>query len=62
MPWNEVLSKFKAGDLHSGSKHGPKVTSRSQAVAIMLSEKGASKNGHTEYDTKPLDGLKRATH
>jgi len=29
--------KTKAG-LHSGSKHGPKVKSRAQAVAIALSE------------------------
>ncbi len=39
MPSSEVLSKFKHGELHSGSKHGAKVTSHAQAVAIMLSEK-----------------------
>ena len=39
MPSSEVLNKFKHGDLHSGSKHGAKVTSRAQAIAIMLSEK-----------------------
>ena len=33
------MRKFKAGTLHSGSKKGPKVTSRPQAIAIMLSEK-----------------------
>jgi len=33
-----VMSEFKQGDLHSGSKDGPKVTSRKQAVAIALSE------------------------
>lgn len=41
-----VLHRFKAGDLHSGSKQGPKVTSRKQAVAIAISEskpKGAKK-------------------
>jgi hypothetical protein len=39
MPYDKVLSKFKAGKLHSGSKSGPTVKSRKQAVAIMLSEK-----------------------
>ncbi len=33
----EVTAKDK-GELHSGSKTGPKVTSRKQAVAIGLSE------------------------
>jgi Family of unknown function (DUF6496) len=33
-----VLGEFKEGALHSGSKEGPKVTSRKQAVAIALSE------------------------
>ncbi len=33
-----VMHDWKAGDLHSGSKHGPKVTSKAQAVAIALSE------------------------
>jgi hypothetical protein len=37
------MEKFKAGTLHSGSKHGPKVTSRKQAVAIALSEAGMSR-------------------
>jgi hypothetical protein len=33
-----VMREFKHGELHSGSKGGPKVTSRKQAVAIALSE------------------------
>ena len=33
-----VMKEFKAGKLHSGSKKGPKVKSRKQAVAIALSE------------------------
>jgi hypothetical protein len=33
-----VLGEFGAGKLHSGSKHGPAVTSRKQAIAIGLSE------------------------
>jgi len=39
MPWNEVMAKYKAGKLKSGSEKGPKVSNRKQAVAIMLSEK-----------------------
>lgn len=39
MPFTEVLSKFKNHELHSGSKTGPQVKDRSQALAIMLSEK-----------------------
>ena len=34
----KVLHEFKAGELHSGSKKGPTVTSRKQAIAIALSE------------------------
>jgi hypothetical protein len=33
-----VLHEYKAGKLHSGSKSGPVVKSRQQAVAIALSE------------------------
>ena len=33
-----VLHEFKTGKLHSGSKHGPRVKKRSQAIAIALSE------------------------
>jgi hypothetical protein len=32
------MSEYKKGNLHSGSKKGPKVTSRKQAVAIAMSE------------------------
>lgn len=39
MPYTEVMHKFKSGKLHSGSKSGPKVADRKQAIAIMLSEK-----------------------
>lgn len=34
----KVMSEFKAGELHSGSKSGPVVKDRKQAVAIALSE------------------------
>ena len=41
----DELSKFEAGSLHSGSKKGPKVTDRKQAIAIALSEAGLSNRG-----------------
>jgi len=34
----KVMHEFKHGELHSGSKKGPAVKSRKQAVAIALSE------------------------
>jgi hypothetical protein len=34
----KVLHEYKEGSLHSGSKKGPRVTSRKQAIAIALSE------------------------
>ena len=49
MPWNEVMHKWKQGDLHSGSKSGPTVKGQKQAVAIMLSEKRAASHGKSEY-------------
>ena len=41
----DELRKFKEGTLHSGSKKGPKVVDRKQAIAIALSEAGLSKKG-----------------
>jgi hypothetical protein len=38
----DVMHKYKHGTLHSGSKSGPKVTDRQQAIAIALSEAGLS--------------------
>ncbi len=32
------MKKFKEGQLHSGSKKGPLVTNRKQAIAIGISE------------------------
>ena len=60
MPYDEVMSKWKSGDLHSGSKKGPQVKSQSQAVAIMLSEKRAAKGGKKEYQSHAVKGLKSA--
>ena len=39
----KVMREFKGGKLHSGSKKGPKVTSKKQAIAIALSEAKMSK-------------------
>ena len=38
-----VMHEFKAGELHSGSKQGPVVTNRKQAIAIALAEANAMK-------------------
>lgn len=34
----KVMHEYKEGALHSGSKKGPKVTNKKQAIAIALSE------------------------
>lgn len=39
----DVMHRFKHGELHSGSKKGPKVDDRQQAIAIALSEAGLDK-------------------
>ena len=56
MPASEVFSKYKAGKLRSGSKHGPPVKSHAQAVAIYLSEKrkGLQTGG---VPPQPMSGL-----
>jgi hypothetical protein len=43
----KVMGEFAKGKLHSGSKKGPKVTSRKQAIAIAMSEgrKASRKRG-----------------
>ncbi len=35
---SKVMKEFKSGKLHSGSKNGPKVTNKKQALAIAISE------------------------
>jgi hypothetical protein len=39
----KVMREYGKGELHSGSKKGPVVTSRKQAIAIALSEAGLAK-------------------
>jgi hypothetical protein len=39
----KVMHEYKTGELHSGSKSGPMVKSRKQAVAIAMSEAGMTK-------------------
>ncbi len=58
MPYDQVLHKFKHGELHSGSKSGPAVKSRPQAIAIMLSEKRKAEGGDEEYKSD-LSRMKR---
>jgi len=41
----KVMGEYKRGSLRSGSKKGPKVKSRKQAVAIALSEQRRAKRG-----------------
>lgn len=41
----KVMHEFKEGELHSGSKKGPKVTNKAQAVAIALSEQRKANKG-----------------
>lgn len=54
MPWNEVLHKWKAGQLKSGGTGKP-VESQKQAVAIMLSEKRKANAGDKEYQPVAKD-------
>ena len=60
MPWDKVMSKFKAGTLSSGGS-GKKVKDRKQAIAIMMSEKKKSAT-NPEYKSSsvaPSNGAKR---
>jgi hypothetical protein len=52
-----TMHEFKKGLLHSGSKHGPKVTSRKQAIAIALSEERKAKGEPPSYRA-----VKKAAH
>lgn len=41
----KTMHEFKHGGLHSGSKEGPKVKSRKQAIAIALSQQRKANRG-----------------
>jgi hypothetical protein len=55
------MDKFKRGDLHSGSKTGPVVESRKQAIAIGLSESGQSKKDRVKKRKSSRGGHRNAT-
>lgn len=48
MKMGKVMHEYKAGELHSGSKSGPVVKSRKQAIAIAMSEAGKAKKKPTK--------------
>ena len=54
----KVMHEFKQGDLHSGSKKGPKVENPKQAIAIALSE--ARQSGAKVAPKKKTTANKRA--
>jgi uncharacterized protein DUF6496 len=41
----QVMGEYKRGTLHSGSKRGPLVQSRKQAIAIAMKQSGQSRDG-----------------
>lgn len=46
---SQEMHKFKHGELRSGSKKGPLVKNRKQAIAIALSESGQSKYDRSSH-------------
>lgn len=48
----KVMHEFKHGELHSGSKHGKKVKSRAQAIAIGMSEANKAAHGGKKHHGK----------
>lgn len=52
------MRKFKHGTLHSGSKQGPIVKSRKQAIAISLSESGQG-YGRSSHHADAISSMKR---
>lgn len=47
-----TMDEFKAGKLHSGSKKGPVVKNRKQAIAIGLRESGKAKPAAKKRKTR----------
>lgn len=56
---HEEMSKFKRGELHSGSKKGPTVESREQAVAIGMNVSGQSRKQARKGTRKSRSGGRR---
>lgn len=54
-----TMDEFKKGSLHSGSKTGPKVTSRKQAIAIGLNSKADPDHDGIPDKYDPKDVAKR---
>lgn len=54
------MHKFKSGKLHSGSKSGPVVKGRKQAIAIGLSESGQSSKGKKRPRRNPAASMSTA--
>jgi hypothetical protein len=54
---SKVMKEFKVGKLHSGSKKGPVVKSRKQAVAIALSE--AKKSKSKDFNFKKFENTRK---
>lgn len=57
-----TFKEWKAGTLHSGSKHGPLVHSRAQAIAIALNQgrkAGESIAPKDSYASKVMKAAKR---
>ena len=59
MPFDQVMPKFKKGQLKSGGS-GKTVTDPKQAVAIMYSEKKKAAAGKTEYQSSKPPAKKPA--
>jgi hypothetical protein len=57
-----VMKEFAEGKLHSGSKSGPKVTSRKQAIAIGLSEQRQLREPGSNKFKKAARGLSTGSH
>ena len=60
----KTLHEYKHGKLHSGSKHGPVVHSRKQAIAIALSQERKEHKKHNQDRHARLheDGSVRVSH
>lgn len=52
----KVMHEFKHGSLHSGSKEGPKVKSRAQAIAIGMKQSGQSRTIGKHRKSKKVKG------